>query len=230
METTVKKLNDHIYIIDQEMVRCFLVIGSREALVIDAGAFDFDLASCVAKLTDLPLKLCLTHTDGDHIKNMQQFDCIYLHEDEIACLPEDKKEKCITIKQGFVFDLGDRKLEVIHAPGHTPGSICLLDWENHELFSGDTISLGPVYMFGKYRDLSRLIDTLQYFDNLASKENWKIYPAHNECPIHTDIIAELIVCAKGVQNHTLQGEPTNISGSDGYSPLLYRYGKVGIYQ
>lgn len=35
--------------------------------------------------------------------------------------------------------LVDQEFEIIHTPGHTPGSICLLDRENKILFSGDTI-------------------------------------------------------------------------------------------
>lgn len=41
------------------------------------------------------------------------------------------------IKSGFIFDLGNRKLEVIEVSGHTKGSIVLLDSENKLLFTGD---------------------------------------------------------------------------------------------
>jgi glyoxylase-like metal-dependent hydrolase (beta-lactamase superfamily II) len=45
------------------------------------------------------------------------------------------------VDEGDVIDLGDRELEVLHTPGHTPGSICLLDARNGVLFSGDAIYL-----------------------------------------------------------------------------------------
>jgi glyoxylase-like metal-dependent hydrolase (beta-lactamase superfamily II) len=38
-----------------------------------------------------------------------------------------------------VFDLGDRQIEVIRTPGHTPGSVCLLDRRSGVLFTGDTV-------------------------------------------------------------------------------------------
>ncbi|MBW9152261.1 MBL fold metallo-hydrolase [Clostridium estertheticum] len=44
------------------------------------------------------------------------------------------------VKEGHVFDLGERELEVMYLPGHTNGSIALLDRKNRVLFSGDTIS------------------------------------------------------------------------------------------
>jgi glyoxylase-like metal-dependent hydrolase (beta-lactamase superfamily II) len=40
---------------------------------------------------------------------------------------------------GDVLDLGDRSFEVLHAPGHSPGSICLLEAGSGTLVSGDVI-------------------------------------------------------------------------------------------
>ena len=40
---------------------------------------------------------------------------------------------------GDIIDLGDRQYEVLHLPGHTHGSIALLDRANRELFSGDVV-------------------------------------------------------------------------------------------
>lgn len=40
---------------------------------------------------------------------------------------------------GDVVDLGDRTFEVLHLPGHTPGSIVLFDEHNGTLFSGDVL-------------------------------------------------------------------------------------------
>jgi len=42
------------------------------------------------------------------------------------------------LKEGDIVENGEHKLEVIHTPGHTSGSISLLDKENDTLFSGDT--------------------------------------------------------------------------------------------
>jgi glyoxylase-like metal-dependent hydrolase (beta-lactamase superfamily II) len=39
--------------------------------------------------------------------------------------------------EGDPVDLGDRRLRVLHTPGHTPGSICLFEPETGILFSGD---------------------------------------------------------------------------------------------
>jgi glyoxylase-like metal-dependent hydrolase (beta-lactamase superfamily II) len=49
------------------------------------------------------------------------------------------------LDDGDVLDLGGRRLEVMHTPGHSGDSICLLDAENGLLFGGDTINTGPIY-------------------------------------------------------------------------------------
>lgn len=47
------------------------------------------------------------------------------------------------LTDGDVLDLGSRSLQVIHTPGHTPDSICLLDAKSGALFAGDTLCTGP---------------------------------------------------------------------------------------
>ncbi len=48
------------------------------------------------------------------------------------------------IGEGDVIDLGDRAFEVLHLPGHSPGSIGLWDSSAGVLFSGDAIYDGPL--------------------------------------------------------------------------------------
>jgi glyoxylase-like metal-dependent hydrolase (beta-lactamase superfamily II) len=49
-----------------------------------------------------------------------------------------------TVSDGDVVDLGDRVFEVLHLPGHSPGSIGLLEKATRTLFSGDAIYDGPL--------------------------------------------------------------------------------------
>jgi glyoxylase-like metal-dependent hydrolase (beta-lactamase superfamily II) len=48
------------------------------------------------------------------------------------------------IDEGDVVDIGDRRFEVFHLPGHSPGSIGLWEAETGTLFSGDAIYDGPL--------------------------------------------------------------------------------------
>lgn len=49
------------------------------------------------------------------------------------------------LDDGDEIDLGGRVLRVLHTPGHSPDSICLVDEHNGLLFGGDTINTGPIY-------------------------------------------------------------------------------------
>jgi glyoxylase-like metal-dependent hydrolase (beta-lactamase superfamily II) len=71
---------------------------------------------------------------------------------------------------GEVLDFGDDiHLEVIWTPGHTPGSICLLDRDRHLLFAGDTFVPGDMWMqlpessFKDWIDSAEKIAKLQPF-------------------------------------------------------------------
>jgi glyoxylase-like metal-dependent hydrolase (beta-lactamase superfamily II) len=48
------------------------------------------------------------------------------------------------VRDGDVVDLGDRSFEVLHLPGHSPGSIGLFERATKTLFSGDAIYDGPL--------------------------------------------------------------------------------------
>lgn len=48
------------------------------------------------------------------------------------------------LSEGDIVDLGDRAFEVLHVPGHSPGSIALFDQDSSTLFSGDAIYDGPL--------------------------------------------------------------------------------------
>ena len=50
------------------------------------------------------------------------------------------------MEEGQVFDLGGRKLEVAWMPGHTPGSVVLLDKANGDCYSGDAFGSGEVWL------------------------------------------------------------------------------------
>ena len=48
------------------------------------------------------------------------------------------------VEEGDVIDIGDRHFEVLHLPGHSPGSIGLWEAATGTLFSGDAVYDGPL--------------------------------------------------------------------------------------
>ena len=66
-----------------------------------------------------------------------------------------------TVEEGDMVDTGDRQFEVLHLPGHSPGSIGLWEAATGTLFSGDAIYNGPLLYSNDDSDLAAYIRTLE---------------------------------------------------------------------
>ena len=55
LTTTLNRISNGVYSIDQGMVRCFLILGTERALLLDTGAGECDLPGLIRTVTDLPL-------------------------------------------------------------------------------------------------------------------------------------------------------------------------------
>ncbi len=98
-----------------------------------------------------------------------------LHFDLFASPPADK-----TLKDGDMVTLGNLKLQVIHTPGHSKGSISLYCKEEHVLFSGDTLfagSIGRTDIF--HSSYEEIMDSLKN-KLLTLPDNTVVYPGHGE--------------------------------------------------
>jgi glyoxylase-like metal-dependent hydrolase (beta-lactamase superfamily II) len=82
------------------------------------------------------------------------------------------------LHDGDRINLGDRTLEVISAPGHTPDSIALLDERNGLLFTGDTFYLGPIYLYRPETNLNAYVSSVRRLAELAPRLEL-LLPAHN---------------------------------------------------
>lgn len=74
-----------------------------------------------------------------------------------------------TLAEGDRVDLGDRVLAVLHTPGHSPDSICLLDERNGLLFGADTVCTGPLYAHLAESDLDAYSASAQRLAELADQ-------------------------------------------------------------
>jgi glyoxylase-like metal-dependent hydrolase (beta-lactamase superfamily II) len=82
------------------------------------------------------------------------------------------------LDDGDVLDLGGRKLQVLHTPGHSPDCICLLDEANGLLFGGDTINTGPIYAHLDESDLDQFARSTARLADMAS-EYRRVFVCHN---------------------------------------------------
>jgi len=82
------------------------------------------------------------------------------------------------VKDGDIIDLGERTLEVIYTPGHSPGQMCLLDKKNRILFTGDHFYPGPLYAYPQDVNIDdyitsnkKLVKRMDEYDSLCSGHN-----------------------------------------------------------
>ena len=115
-----------------------------------------------------PLEIVLTHCHFDHSGGSHHWPQIRVHQSEGEVISTGDKfmtaswisghevtpkpanwrpeDYCVQphvnvqgLDEGHVFELGDRRLKVLHIPGHSPGSIALHDQNNGVLVTGDTL-------------------------------------------------------------------------------------------
>ena len=83
------------------------------------------------------------------------------------------------VKDQEMIDLGGRHLEVIHTPGHTPDSLCLMDRKNRLLFTGDTFYPGPIYLYSPETNFEDYIQSVKRLVQLSDQVDM-LLTAHNE--------------------------------------------------
>ncbi len=65
------------------------------------------------------------------------------------------------VEEGSVVDLGDRRFEVLHLPGHSPGGLGLWEASTGTLFSGDTIYDGALIDEFEHSDIPTYVRTIE---------------------------------------------------------------------
>ena len=129
---------------------CYLVWeeASDTCVVIDPGYQPDTVLSEAKKLGKDIAAILLTHGHFDHVGGVRELvaltDCpVYLNEADLSMPPQMTAGPLYythTYGEGDRLELAGLSFKVLHTPGHTPGSVCLL-CEN-AMFSGDTLFWG----------------------------------------------------------------------------------------
>ena len=220
------KINENTWRFEDGHVRFFLFCGTEKAALIDSGMNAPDAKQLAQALTPLPLIMINTHADPDHIAGNGAFDEFYMSPaEEENYRNHNGKGKLIPICEGDVIDLGGRPLRIIDVPGHTPGSVAILDEENRILISGDTVQDSNIFMFGKHRNMEIFIESLKHltlYDGLYDE----IYPMHGTFPVKQDLVYKLIEGAEQIHDGLVSGTTVEVHGTD---VCLYKFEYAGFY-
>ncbi len=90
---------------------------------------------------------------------------------------KDKIKKFI--KDGDTIDLGDRGIEILQVPGHTPDCVALFDRSAGYLWTGDMYYEATIWLFFDGTDLNAYEKSINRFASLAPGLT-KVFPAHNK--------------------------------------------------
>lgn len=85
---------------------------------------------------------------------------------KFVCLPAPATR---LVQEGDVIDLGDRVFEVLHLPGHSPGSIGLWESATGIFFSGDAIYDGPLLDELPGSDIPSYLETMRRLERLPAR-------------------------------------------------------------
>jgi glyoxylase-like metal-dependent hydrolase (beta-lactamase superfamily II) len=128
------------------------------------------------------------------------------------------------LKEGDIIDLGDRKLEVLHTPGHSPDSICLLDRVAMLFWTGDTFYTGAIYIHVCGSDLDAFINSYERMIALSSFYE-RLMPSHNEPWVDKAILQEVLQAAEDIR----AGKAEYVEGTDDETRIRrYEYGRFAI--
>lgn len=170
-------------------------LESGEATVIDAGMYNNRFESMLKSMGIEKLKyILLTHGHFDHIMGVGRLKKhfggeVVIHENDADCLSDSKKSLAagwgfmcppfshdLIVKDGDVLHLGNEKIEVIHTPGHTVGSVCYKT--DKILFSGDTLfhlTCGRTDFPGG--SMEQMIDSMKKLSELEGE--YRVCPGHD---------------------------------------------------
>lgn len=129
------------------------------------------------------------------------------------------REKIHLIQNEDVLNLGDRTLQVMHTPGHSPDSIMLLDRSNRSLFTGDTFYPDWLFAFlsGSWGDsnIHEYHNTIRVLTELVPELNY-LYCSHVKALADPKILHEV---AKAFEIFINNSE-TNSEGIEMYGQEL----------
>jgi hydroxyacylglutathione hydrolase len=173
-------------------------LESKEAIIVDPGDEIIDILARLARHHFTLKQIIVTHAHIDHIGGAAQLKQatgapVFFHQQDLplvamldaqaAWLGMPSPEKVTldhSAEDGISAGIPGLEAQVIHTPGHTPGSICLHFPNQELLLAGDTLFAGSVGRTdlpgGDGRALLRSIHTRL----MPLSENTLVVPGHGE--------------------------------------------------
>lgn len=202
----------------------YAIEGSKEVLVIDTCSGQEGLKEIVAKLAGArPVKLALTHGHGDHSGGVKYFPEVYVHQADFGMTPAGATAERHSLEDGAVLDLGDRKVEVVGIPGHTPGSVAFLDRKGRYIMTGDGIGSTMVWMQISNLPLTTYLASVKKLEAMKGAVD-ELYVGHHEQEVQKltpQYITDMRIVTEKVLDGTAEVSPYPMGGNRGGQQATY---------
>jgi glyoxylase-like metal-dependent hydrolase (beta-lactamase superfamily II) len=174
--------------------------ASMEAAVVDSS-FNADAIILILKGQNLNLKYIInTHSHPDHTAGNEGLKSAF--HSKIITHKLSSVDQDISVVDGDTIRLGTITIKIMHTPGHSPDSICLLT--DGKLLTGDTLFVGECGRTdlpgGNAKDMyTSLLQKIARLDG-----NIEVYPGHDYGSFPNSTIAREKQTNYTLQNRTLQ--------------------------
>jgi hydroxyacylglutathione hydrolase len=150
--------------------------ATREAAVVDSS-FNAGEIIRVLKTENLRLKYVInTHDHSDHTAGNEELLSMFSAKTVAHKLSRIKAD--VAVDDGDIIRLGNVSIKVIHTPGHTPDSICLLV-DDKKLLTGDTLFVGECGRTDLLGGNSRSMYYSLFNKLLKLGDDVEVYPGHD---------------------------------------------------
>lgn len=130
------------------------------------------------------------------------------------------------LADGDTVDLGDRVFEVIHTPGHSPGSICLWERGSGTLVAGDVVYFGNIFACLPGADFAAYRASLKRLAVLSAQVRL-VLPGHGPTPLSSEDMCAIEEFFSLIADGLLRGRssrtpwgPALVYTSDRFNVLL----------
>ena len=228
-EYIVKQITENFYVIElDEEIRSFVFLGDKDALLVDSGTGVGNLKEIIEEITALPITALFTHAHGDHVGAAKYFDKRLMHPSEFDYYASESNETVSMdpIWEGDVIDLGTYRFEVVLLPGHSPGSIALIEKEKRFLIGGDSVqSGGPIIMLGSVRSFEAFQASMEKLSGKMDEFD-TIYASHNDLIVQPETITILNQAVCKLLRNEILPERLERHGREG---RIYKYDGVSFF-